>query len=100
MTEEKKVNPNAQKQLQVQLDDATAQGQYVNMSLVNHTETEFIFDFIFMQPMEARAKVRSRILSSPKHAKRFMMILQENISRYEQRHGEIDISQPQNAPIH
>lgn len=78
-------------QLQIQLDEATSQGNYVNLTLVNHTETEFVLDFIFVQPLEARAKVRSRIISSPKHAKRLLMALQDNLARYEARFGNVDI---------
>ena len=80
--------------LQIQLDENTAQGNYANLSLVNHTETEFVLDFVFVQPMEARAKVQSRILSSPKHTKRFLLALQENVKRYEQRFGEIKATPP------
>lgn len=82
--------PNAP-QLQIQIDDATSQGNYVNLTLVNHTETEFVLDFIFVQPHEPRAKVRSRIISSPKHAKRLMLALQDNLARYESRFGAVDI---------
>lgn len=78
--------------LQIQIDDAVSQGAYANMTLVNHTETEFLLDFIFVQPMEPRAKVRSRIISSPKHAKRFLGALQENVRRYEERFGVIETS--------
>ena len=56
-------------QLQIQLDDAIANGQYVNMALVNHTETEFTLDFIYVQPQQPRAKVLSRIITNPKHMK-------------------------------
>ena len=78
-------------QLQIQVDDTTAQGQYVNLTLVNHTETEFVLDFIYVQPLEPRAKVRSRIISSPKHAKRLLMALQDNMARYEARFGTVDV---------
>ena len=77
--------------MHIQLDEKVAVGHYVNMSLVNHTETEFILDFVFIQPMEPRAKVRTRVISSPKHAKRFLNALQENINRYEERFGPITI---------
>jgi hypothetical protein len=86
-------------QLQIQMDDGTAQGAYVNLTLVNHTETEFIFDFVFVQPMEPRAKVRSRIISSPKHAKRFLLALHENMAKHEERFGEIQVA-PERSPIH
>jgi hypothetical protein len=82
----KKVN------LQIQLDDDMAQGAYVNLALVNHTETEFVMDFIFVQPQQPKAKVRARILSSPKHTKRLLKALQDNVERYESRFGTIDIS--------
>jgi Protein of unknown function (DUF3467) len=82
-------NPNGQ--IQIQLPPEISTGAYVNLTLVNHTETEFIFDFLFLQPQEARAQVRSRIISSPKHAKRFLAALQDNLARYEARFGTVDI---------
>ena len=84
-------------QLQIQLDDAEANGRYVNMALVNHTETEFTLDFIYVQPQAPKAKVRARIISSPKHTKRLLMALQENVRRYEERFGSIDLSGPNPA---
>lgn len=75
--------------LEVQLDEEIAQGVYVNLASVNHNETEFTLDFIYVQPQANRAKVRSRIITSPLHAKHLMMVLQENIKRYEQMFGEI-----------
>jgi hypothetical protein len=88
-----KGNPQ-QPKLQIQVDDAIGQGTYANLTLVNHTETEFVLDFIFVQPMEPRAKVRSRVISSPKHLKRFLLALQDNVAKYEARFGEIDVSAP------
>lgn len=101
MSEKKPPDPSrpAQPQLQIQLDEATAQGSYVNLTLVNHTETEFVFDFVFVQPLDPRAKVRARIISSPKHAKRFLMALSENVTKYESRFGEVDASGPA-SPVH
>lgn len=86
--------PPKEIQLQVQLDDDIAQGMYVNMAIVNHNETEFTFDFMFIQPQQPKAKVRARIITSPKHAKRFLIALQENLSRFEQRFGVVDVSGP------
>jgi hypothetical protein len=76
-------------QLQVEIDDATAQGTYTNLALVAHNATEFVFDFIFVQPQQPKAKVRARIISSPGHTKRFLKALAENVSRYEQVFGDI-----------
>ncbi|MBN1594654.1 DUF3467 domain-containing protein [candidate division FCPU426 bacterium] len=76
-------------QLQVEMDDATAQGAYSNLALVAHNATEFVMDFIFVQPQHPKAKVRARIISSPGHTKRFLRALADNIGRYEQVFGEI-----------
>jgi hypothetical protein len=84
-------------QLQIQLDDDVAQGVYVNLALVNHTETEFTIDVMYVQPQQPKAKVRSRIISSPKHTKRLLMALQENMRRYEERYGAVDVSGPNPA---
>jgi hypothetical protein len=84
----KKVN------IQIQLDDDMAQGAYVNLAMVNHTETEFTLDFIYVQPQQPKAKVRARIISSPKHTKRLMEALKDNLAKYEKRFGVVDISGP------
>lgn len=87
--------------LEIQLDEEIAQGAYVNLAVVNHNESEFVIDLIFIQPQTPRAKVRSRVILSPQHAKRFVAALQDNIGRYEQSFGEIttvpqDINEPGN----
>ena len=82
--------------LEIHLDEALAQGTYVNLAMVNHNETEFVVDFIFVQPQEARGKVRSRVILSPQHAKRFVAVLQENINRYEKDVGGILLAEKHN----
>ena len=79
--------------LQIQLDDDVANGQYVNMAMVNHTETEFTLDFVHVHPQPPRAKVRSRIILNPKHVKRLLKVLQDGVAQYEQRFGPIDLSE-------
>ncbi len=86
-------------QLQIQLHDAIANGQYVNMALVNHTETEFTFDFIYVQPQQPRAKVLARIITNPKHMKRLMMAMQDNLAKFEQKFGPIEVTDP-GTPVH
>ena len=77
--------------LQIQLDEDTAQGVYSNLAVVNHSDAEFTLDFIFVQPQQPKAKVRSRIITSPKHFKRLVMAMQENLQRYEKAHGPIAV---------
>jgi hypothetical protein len=78
--------------LQIQLDDDVANGQYVNMALVNYTETEFTLDFIHVQPHQPRAKVRSRVILNPKHLKRLLVALQQAVGSYEARYGPLVMS--------
>ena len=80
-------------QLQIQLDDDVANGQYINLALINHTESEFTLDFIHVQPQQPRAKVRSRIITSPKHMKRLLLAMQENLARYEARYGPLKLDE-------
>ncbi len=63
---------------------------YSNLVLINHTENEFVLDFVFFAPGAPRAKVRARIISSPRHAKRLVRALQTNIEKFEERFGEIE----------
>jgi hypothetical protein len=87
MSDEVKKGPK----IHMQMDEEVAQGTYANLVLINHTENEFILDFAFLQPGAARAKVTSRIISSPRHTKRLLKALQTNLEKYEQRFGVIDI---------
>ncbi len=86
--------------VQLQVDDVTAQGAYANLVLLNHSETEFVLDFAFVQPGVPIAKVRSRILSSPLHTKRLMVALQKNLERYEERFGEIVLTEAEHLSVH
>ena len=72
-----------------------AQGTYTNLVLINHNENEFILDFAFVQPGSPRAKVRARMISSPRHTKRLIAALQKNVDRFEERFGTIELSEPE-----
>ncbi len=85
--------------IQLQMDDETAQGKYANLVLINHTENEFLLDFAFLQPANSVAKVRSRVISSPRHTKRLMLALQKNVERFEERFGVIEVSGSHEEPI-
>ena len=91
-------SPNKRKKVKIEVDDTTALGAYANFGVVNHTDTEFVMDFIFVQPMEIGPRFVQII--SAKHAKRFLMALQDNVRRYEQRFGEITlpVGPPLNDP--
>ena len=78
-----------QVKLQVQLDDAMALGDYVNMARIFHNQTEFVLDAMFLPPQTQTAKVVSRLILSPIHAKFLFRALGQNIQLYEQKFGEI-----------
>src|SRR5512132_640589 len=86
---EKPASPPPPFQLQIDIDPVTANGAFVNMALVNHTETEFTLDLVYVQPQAPKATVRARAITTPKHMKRLLAAIQENLSRYEARHGTI-----------
>jgi hypothetical protein len=86
--------PMPQVQVKIELDPETAQGMYINMAMVNHNESEFTLDFIYVQPQEPKGKVRARIISSPKHTKRLLLALQDSVAGYERKFGTIDVSAP------
>jgi hypothetical protein len=77
-------------QVQIQVDDDVAQGVYSNFALVSHTDAEFTLDFAYLQPQAPRAKVRARVITSPKHVKRLILALQDNLAKYEAAHGTIE----------
>jgi len=79
-------------QIQLQIDEQTAHGMYVNMAMLNHNETEFVIDFIYVQPQAPKAVVRARVINSPKHMKRLLHALQDNVAKYEAQFGKIDVS--------
>lgn len=77
--------------IELNLDEQTAQGRYANLVVISHSSSEFVLDFAAMLPAMPKAKVQSRIIMTPEHAKRLMMSLQENITRYESSMGKINV---------
>jgi hypothetical protein len=76
--------------LEIQSDDDIAQGIYSNLAGIAHSENEFIIDFLFLYPNQPKARLKTRIIASPAHAKRFLAALTENIRKYEEKFGVIE----------
>ena len=89
------MNDNRQHGLDVELDAEIAQGHYANLAIISHSTSEFILDFAAILPGFAKAKLRSRVILTPEHAKRLLMSLQENVARYESSIGRIELQQMQ-----
>ncbi|MBI3143292.1 MAG: DUF3467 domain-containing protein [Bacteroidetes bacterium] len=77
-------------QINIELTDQVAEGIYSNLAIITHSNSEFIVDFVRIMPGVPQAKVKSRIILTPQHAKRLLKALRDNINRFEAQHGEID----------
>ena len=82
-------NNDNKKQLNFELKPEVAQGTYSNLAIITHSPTEFVLDFVSMMPGTPKAKVKSRIVMTPQHAKRLFKALAENINKYESAFGSI-----------
>ncbi|MFH1865668.1 MAG: DUF3467 domain-containing protein [Candidatus Eisenbacteria bacterium] len=82
MTEQKK-------QINVELRDEEAEGIYANFAAITHSPAEFVLDFIRVLPGTKKSRVHARIVMAPQNVKAFVRALQDNIAKYEERHGEI-----------
>lgn len=76
-------------QINIELTDEMAGGIYSNLAIITHSPTEFVLDFVSMMPGAPKAKVKSRIVMTPQHAKRLYKALAENLSKYESNFGPI-----------
>ncbi|WP_136668779.1 DUF3467 domain-containing protein [Flavobacterium sp. H122] len=92
-------NPQQEGQINIELDEAVAEGIYSNLAIINHSNTEFVVDFINIMPGVPKAKVKSRIILTPQHAKRLVQALADNIHRFESAHGEIKESEQPQIPL-
>lgn len=85
--------------INIELDEKTAEGTYSNLAIINHSVSEFIVDFISLMPGAPKAKVKSRIILTPEHAKRLHKALGDNIQRFEQANGKIDVQEQPQIPL-
>lgn len=91
-------NPKQQQeQINIELDETIAEGIYSNLAIINHSSSEFVLDFVSIMPGIPKARVKSRIVLTPQHAKRLLRAIGENIHRFEAAHGEI--KETEQAPI-
>lgn len=79
-----------QQQINIELPEGLAEGTYSNLVMIAHSAEEFILDFIRVMPGLPKARVKSRIIVTPQHAKRFLRALADNIDRYEHNYGPIE----------
>ncbi len=91
---------NIPNQLNIEISEEVAEGTYANLAIITHSHAEFVIDFVNVMPGTPKSKVKSRIILTPQHAKRFMKALVENVGRFEASNGKIqdleDVPMPMN----
>jgi hypothetical protein len=82
-------NQKKRNQISIELSEEMAEGEYANLATIAHSNSEFVIDFIRLMPGTPKAKVKSRIIVTPEHAKRLLYALKDNIEKYEEAFGSI-----------
>ena len=88
-TKNKSKETNKGNQINIELSEDIAEGVYANLAMIAHSNSEFVIDFIRLMPGVPKAKVKSRVVITPEHAKRLLLALQDNIKKYEDTFGPI-----------
>ena len=88
-----------EQQPNIELTEEMADGTYANLAIITHSFAEFVIDFVNVMPNVPKAKVKSRIVMTPQHAKRLMKALIDNVKRYEAQNGNIKEQEQQNMPF-
>ena len=83
---------NRQNQIEIELTEEIAQGTYSNLAIISHSSSEFVLDFIRVVPGMKKAKVKSRIILTPDHAKRLLSALKDNIDKFEKLNGTVTMN--------
>ncbi len=89
-----------QQGINIEITEEIAEGTYANLAIITHSHAEFVVDFVNVMPGTPKSKVKSRIIMTPQHAKRFMKALMENVQRYETANGEIKDLEEVQIPLH
>lgn len=76
-------------QLNIEISEDMAEGEYANLAIITHSHAEFVIDFVNVMPGAPKSRVKSRIILTPFHAKRFMKAIAENVQKFEDANGDI-----------
>lgn len=92
------MDQNQVKEIKVELDSQAAEGNYSNLVIISHSDSEFILDFARFLPGTPSARVHSRIIMTPKHAKLLLKTLDQNIENFEQKFSAIKVDDSEGFP--
>jgi ribonuclease BN (tRNA processing enzyme) len=90
---------NQPNQLNIEISEEVAEGSYANLAIITHSHAEFVIDFVNVMPGTPKSKVKSRIILTPQHAKRFMKALTDNVEKYEAMNGAIKDLEEMQLPM-
>lgn len=96
MSDQNQQQPN---QLNIEISEEIAEGNYSNLAIITHSHAEFVIDFVNVMPGTPKSKVKSRVILTPQHAKRFMKALTEYVNRFEQLNGKIQDLEEVQLPL-
>lgn len=92
-------NTQKQGEINIELDEEVGQGIYSNLAIISHSQSEFVIDFVRIMPGLPKAKVKSRIILTPEHAKRLLLALKDNIAKFESQFGTIQFKDVPGLPF-
>ncbi len=81
--------PEQPNQLNIEISEEVSEGAYANLAIITHSHAEFVIDFVNVMPGTPKSKVKSRIILTPFHAKRFMKAMIDNVKKFETANGTI-----------
>lgn len=82
-------NTEQPNQINIELNEDMADGEYANLAIITHSHAEFVIDFVNVMPNVPKSRVKSRIIMTPYHAKRFMKAMVDNLQKFEQAYGVV-----------
>ena len=91
--------PAPANQINIEISEEVAEGTYANLAIITHSHAEFVMDFVNVMPGTPKSKVKSRIIFTPMHAKRFLKALEDNVTRYEAANGTIQDLEQVEIPL-
>lgn len=92
-------NQQGANSINIEISEEIAEGVYANLAIITHSHAEFVVDFVNVMPGTPKSKVKSRIILTPQHAKRFMKAMQENIAKFESVSGPIKDLEEMQLPV-
>lgn len=93
------MNEAVQNELNIEISEEVAEGQYANLAIITHSHAEFVIDFVNVMPGTPKSKVKSRIVLTPQHAKRLMKALADNVQKFESVNGTIKDLEEMQIPL-